>query len=58
MFVICRPTEAQVSGVTMRRVIVLSLVLGLLVVATGCETVKGVGRDITSAGEAIEKAAK
>ena len=42
----------------MKRVIVLSLVLGLLTVVTGCETVKGVGKDITNAGEAMEEAVK
>ncbi|MDJ0741470.1 MAG: entericidin A/B family lipoprotein [Gammaproteobacteria bacterium] len=42
----------------MRRTILLSLLLGLLVTSTGCETIKGLGRDITNAGEAIERATR
>ncbi|MBL0767713.1 entericidin A/B family lipoprotein [Sphingopyxis sp. XHP0097] len=36
------------------RVILLTLLAGLLV--TGCNTVKGVGRDIESVGEAGDRA--
>ena len=43
---------------TMRRAFVLCLVLGLLSVLTACETVKGVGKDITNAGEAMEEAVR
>jgi predicted small secreted protein len=42
----------------MRSVIVLGLILGLLPLLSGCETVKGVGKDITNAGEAMERAVK
>lgn len=42
----------------MRRAIVLSLVFGLMALLTACETVKGVGRDLSKAGEAIEDAAR
>ena len=42
----------------MKRAIAMGLVLGLLLVLTGCETVKGVGKDITKAGEAMEEAVK
>jgi len=42
----------------MKRVIVSSLIFGLMTVLTACETVKGVGKDITNAGEAMEEAVK
>ena len=46
----------------MRRIIAPSLLLGLLLgvlaTATGCETIKGLGRDISNAGEAIERATR
>ena len=41
----------------MRQLIFGLLVLALLALTTGCETIKGAGRDIQSAGEAIEDAA-
>ena len=44
---------------TLRRTIVRGLVCSLAVAAlaiTGCNTVKGVGKDIQSAGEAGERA--
>ena len=41
----------------MTRMIGLLLALGLLAVIYGCETVKGVGRDVEKAGEAIQKSA-
>jgi len=40
----------------MRKLLTGLLLLGALVVMTGCETIKGAGRDITKAGEAIEDA--
>jgi predicted small secreted protein len=42
----------------MRRLIGFCLALGLLSTLYGCETVKGLGRDITNAGEAIEDATR
>jgi len=36
----------------------ICLVGGLLSLTLGCETIKGVGRDITNAGEAIEDATR
>ncbi len=42
----------------MKRAIALLVLSGLLTVLLGCETVKGVGKDITSAGEAMEDAVK
>ena len=41
----------------MKRWLVLGLVM-LIVGVAGCETMKGVGRDISKAGETIEGAAK
>ena len=40
----------------MRKLMTGLLLLASLVVVTGCETIKGAGRDITKAGEAIEDA--
>ena len=42
----------------MQNIVLLCLALGLLGTLTACETVKGVGRDITNAGEALEEATK
>jgi len=42
----------------MKRITVLAMLLAMLSITSGCETVKGVGRDITKAGEAIEDAAR
>ena len=42
----------------MKRITVLGMLLAMLSITSGCETVKGVGRDITKAGEAIEDAAR
>ena len=33
------------------------LIIGFVVTLTGCETMKGVGKDIQKAGEALEKSA-
>jgi predicted small secreted protein len=33
------------------------LLLGLLFTLPGCETVKGIGRDLQTVGDAVEKAA-
>ena len=41
----------------MRRVVAILIVFALAVGSIGCETVKGMGRDIEKAGDAIEKAA-
>jgi len=40
-----------------RKVIALALVAGSMMVA-GCNTVRGAGKDVSSAGQAVEKAAK
>jgi predicted small secreted protein len=37
--------------------IVMILMLGLVFTLTGCETMKGVGKDLQKAGEALEKKA-
>lgn len=42
----------------MKRTIGQVLGLVLIVMLSGCETIKGVGRDITKAGEAIEEATR
>ena len=42
----------------MTRFFAFLLAAGLLMAACGCETVKGVGRDVEKAGEAIQKSAK
>ncbi|MCC5838490.1 MAG: entericidin A/B family lipoprotein [Opitutales bacterium] len=36
----------------------LFLSIGVLAFLTGCETMQGAGRDVQSAGEAIEEAAR
>ena len=41
----------------MRTLTGIILVAALLLGAAGCETVKGVGRDVEKAGEAIQKSA-
>ncbi|WP_411818471.1 entericidin A/B family lipoprotein [Hyphococcus sp. DH-69] len=41
------------NGVIMR---ILSLILALSFFLSACETVKGVGRDVESAGEALDDA--
>ena len=46
------------SGVRMKQLVILSVLMALLLGAAGCETIKGVGRDITNAGEAIEDAVR
>ena len=38
----------------MRQLLIACLFVGLLATLTGCETIKGLGRDITNAGEALE----
>ena len=45
-------------GATMRNFLVFPLVLALLLGLVGCETIKGAGKDIEKAGEAIQRAAK
>lgn len=41
----------------MKRLLTLLVALALLAFLPGCETVKGAGRDIEKAGEAIQRAA-
>ena len=42
----------------MKRMLGLTLGLLMILTLTGCETIKGVGRDITKAGEALEEATR
>ena len=35
-----------------------AILLGVMLIATGCNTVKGVGEDVESGGEAIQGAAE
>jgi predicted small secreted protein len=42
----------------MKRLLTLLIALALLAFLPGCETMKGAGRDIEKAGEAIQRAAK
>lgn len=42
----------------MHRLLILLLALVLLAGLSGCETIKGAGKDIEKAGEAIQRAAK
>jgi predicted small secreted protein len=37
---------------------IVALMMGSLLLLTGCNTVKGVGQDLQKAGEKIENAAK
>jgi predicted small secreted protein len=37
---------------------VLGLMIGVLLLLIGCNTVEGMGKDITKAGETIENASK
>ena len=46
------------GGLDMRRFMMLFFVLASVPVFAGCETIKGAGRDITKAGEAIEEAVR
>lgn len=41
----------------MKRLVIISLI-AILPVLSACNTVKGVGRDIESAGEAMDRAVK
>ena len=41
-----------------RSMLAMCLAGGFLALTLGCETIKGVGRDITNAGEAIEDATR
>ena len=41
----------------MKKLLYAVMVIASLIVFSGCETVKGVGKDVQKAGDAIEKAA-
>jgi len=41
----------------MKKVIAILFIAVMIVVASGCETVKGVGKDVENAGRAIKKSA-
>ncbi len=42
----------------MRRLMALSVILGILSLLSACNTVKGVGKDVEKAGEAIQKSTR
>jgi predicted small secreted protein len=42
---------------TLRQLVTLAVVVGVAVVAAGCNTIEGAGKDIKAAGSGIEKAA-
>lgn len=42
----------------MKRLVIVSLLCLVPLVATACQTVKGAGKDVTSVGEAMEDATK
>ena len=42
----------------MQKLMLLFMLLASVVVFSGCETIKGAGRDITNAGEALEDAVR
>ena len=41
----------------MKKIITILFITAMIVVTTGCETVKGVGKDVEKAGSAIKKSA-
>jgi predicted small secreted protein len=41
----------------MKKVVYMLTLIASLAVFTGCETIKGMGKDVQKAGDAIEKAA-
>ncbi len=41
----------------MKKVIAILFIFAMIIVASGCETVKGVGKDVEKAGSAIKKSA-
>ena len=41
----------------MKRILLVAVCLGALVLATGCHTMKGVGQDVQASGEALSNAA-
>jgi len=45
------------SDSEMKKVIAILFIAVIIVVASGCETVKGVGKDVENAGRAIKKSA-
>ena len=45
-------------GMTVKRWAAWGLLLAMLAPTLGCETIKGLGRDIQHAGEAIEDATR
>ena len=54
---LCRHPKIQLKEHPRKRLITLSFVAGLLLLA-GCNTVKGMGQDLQKAGEKIEDAVK
>ena len=42
----------------MKKVICAAMLIASLAICSGCETVKGMGKDVQKAGDAIEEAAK
>ena len=41
-----------------RKVVMILILVGLVVTFVGCNTIEGMGRDISEAGEAISEAAR
>ncbi|MDR1529025.1 MAG: entericidin A/B family lipoprotein [Burkholderiales bacterium] len=42
----------------MKRLMLITVIMMMLGVVAGCNTVQGIGKDIQAGGETIEKAAK
>jgi predicted small secreted protein len=57
MYNIVQHSTGKRSDCVMKRVLTVLLLVACLMV-TGCNTMKGLGKDIKKAGEAIEEAAK
>lgn len=55
--VIRSPQARFIAGEAVRIAIGLAILIGLIVVLHGCNTVEGAGEDIQDAGQAIEDAA-
>jgi predicted small secreted protein len=55
--VVRSPQARLIAGEAVRIAIGLAMLIGLIVVLHGCNTVEGAGEDIESAGESIQDAA-
>lgn len=52
-----RENPSKKVTLMMKKVIAILFITAMIVVASGCETVKGVGKDVEKAGSAIKKSA-